>query len=99
MYILFGFKSLSEVTNQRKLTLAFNKVEKEYTNCNNDACSTVDYISKSKLEETFNKTSIAKLGIEHQSYDVYVLNDNDYVRNKEVMSKRNMFRCGLEATK
>lgn len=99
LYVLFGFKSLSEITNKRKLTLAFNKVEKENTNCNNDVCSTVEYISKEKLEEAFNKTSIAKLGITHESYDVYVLNDHEYVRNQQWMSKRNMFRCGNEASK
>lgn len=93
LYVLFGYKSLNELPNKRKLTLAFNKAENENSNCNNDVCSTVDYISKSKLEEAFNKTSLAKLGINHESYDVYTLSDNKYVRNQQVMSKRNLFNC------
>ena len=96
LYILFGFKSLSEVTNERKLTLAFNKVESEYSHSDNDVYSSVQSVSKEKVEEIFNKTSISKLGIIHQNFDVYKLNNDIYNRNNEVMSKRNLFYCNIQ---
>ena len=99
LYILFGYNSLSELTNQRKLTLAFNLIEKEYSTNGSDIYSTVQSVSKEKVDEAFNKTSISKLGITHQDFDVYKLNNDTYNRNNEVMSKRNLFHCNIKASK
>ena len=96
LYILFGFKSLNEVTNQRKLTLAFNLIEKEYSHNDNDVYSSVQSVSTERVEEAFNKTSISKLGIQHQDFDVYKLNNDYYNRNNQWMSKRNLFYCGIQ---
>lgn len=95
LYILFGLKSLSEVTNGRKLGLVFDKIEKKYSYGDNDVYSTVQSISRKKVEEVFNNTSISELGIEHQSYDVYVVNDYSYNRNNDQMSKRGYAHCGI----
>lgn len=53
-------------------------------------------VSKEKVEEEFNKTSIARLGISHQDFDVYILNNDIYIKNNEWMSKRNLFYCGVQ---
>lgn len=99
LYILFGFKSLNEITNERKLTLAFNLIDKEYAHSDNDVWATVQSVSKTKVEKVFNNTSISKLGIIHQKFDVYNVNDTHYNRNNNYMSKRNLFYCGFKARK
>lgn len=83
LYILFGFKSLDELTNRRKLTLVFNKLDPDYV--------TIDSASKEKVEEVFNSTSIRNLGIQHETFDVFTYENNTYTKNKEQMSKRNLF--------
>ena len=93
LYILFGYKSLNELPNERKLTLALNIIDNEYTTSSNDIYTTVENVSKTKVEEVFNKTSISKLGIKHQKFDVYDINDANYYRIDNFMSKRNLFNC------
>ena len=93
LYVLFGYKSLNELPNARKLTLAFNIVESMYLKKDNDVNTTIQEVTEEKVEEAFNKTSISKLGIKHQSFDVYQLNSGIYSRNNTVMSKRNLFNC------
>ena len=87
LYILFGFKSLNEVTNRRKLTLVFNKIDNNY--------NTIDTATKEQVEEAFNSTSIKNLGIQHESFDVFTYENNVYTKNKDIMSKRNLFNCGF----
>ena len=87
LYILFGFKSLDELTNRRKLTLVFNKLDSDY--------ATVDSTSKERVEEVFKTTSISNLGINHETFDVFTYDNGTYTKNKEQMSKRNLFNCGF----
>lgn len=91
LYILFGFKSLNEVTNRRKLTLVFNKLEEEYGYWDDDVSANLNSVSKTKVEEVFNETCLSKLGITHENFDVYEMNDTYYNRNNNYMSKRNLF--------
>ncbi len=83
LYILFDFKSLNELTNKRKLTLVFNKLDPDY--------NTIDSVSREKVEETFNSTSLSSLGINHETFDVFTYDNGTYTKNKEQMSKRNLF--------
>lgn len=96
LYILFGFKSLNELTNWRKLTLVFNKLDETYAHSENDVYSVVENVSKKKVEEVFNNTVFSNLGITHQSFDTYDTNDTFYYRKNQYMQKRNLFYCGYE---
>lgn len=100
LYILFGYKSLSELSNQRKLTLVFNLLESEYAYSSNDVSSYLGSVSREKVEELFNGTVLGSLGIKHEDIDVYEVNDYFYNRNfNYMMSKRNLFRPGNLAKK
>ena len=97
LYILFGFKSLNELTNGRKLTLVFNKLDETYAHKENDVYSVVENVSKKKVEEVFNNTVFSKLGITHQSFDTYDTNDTFYYKKDQYyMPKRNLFYCSYE---
>lgn len=91
LYILFGFKSLKDVTNDRKLTLTFNKIENEHAKSDNNVYVLLESVSKEEVEKVFNETCFSKLGINHEKFDVFELNDSYYNRNNQYMSKRNLF--------
>lgn len=90
LYILFGFKSLNEVTNGRKLTLVFNKLDPNYS---------AGSFSKQQVEEAFNATSIRSLGIQHETFDIYTYENDTYTGDSGKMSKRNLFIPSMLASK
>ncbi len=61
LYIFYGKKSLTDITNQNKLSLALHLMG------NNDMGNLYDSITSSQLEAAFNTSIISNLGVKHEN--------------------------------
>lgn len=103
LYILDDKKSINEITNEDKLTLAFNLLESKYIVSDGAVSTKVDWFLKERLDEIFSESCISNLGITHKSFDVYEYTQSEagnyYNKNNLIMSKRNLMYMRTMATK
>ena len=84
LFILFkkDVKSLSDITNDDKLYVALNKLKSD-----KNELYDLDDFSKDDLDNSFSKTCISQLSINHKSFDIYVYDDGIYrVINPDALS-------------
>ena len=90
LFILFRenevITKLEDIDNKSKLLVALSILQDEYTVSSNDILTTIVNVDKEKLESAFNGSVISKLGIKHESFDIYELtSDSVYNRNNDLL--------------